>query len=316
MDLNYNNFSKVLIQLDLIILKELIPMQEIHDIGFIGTGIMGKSMLRNLGKAGYTMHCYARHPQKVADLKEEGVAIHPSITDLAKACQCIITIVGFPKDVEEVYFASGALMESAAPGTILIDMTTTSPTLAQKLYAEGEKKGFHVLDAPVTGGDTGAKNGTLSILVGGDKADFEMLQPVFRGMGTNINYMGGAGMGQHAKMANQIMIAGAMSGVCEALNYAKANGLDLETLLKAVSTGAAGSAQLNAFGPKMIKGDFAPGFFLKHFIKDMGLAEEEAEKKQLELPILQQVLKEYRELEKEGKGDLGTQALYTYYQKK
>ncbi len=134
-------------------------------------------------------------------------------------------------------------------------------------------------------------------------------------MGTNINYMGGAGMGQHAKMANQIMIAGAMSGVCEALNYAKANGLDLETLLKAVSTGAAGSAQLNAFGAKMIKGDFAPGFFLKHFIKDMGLAEEEAEKKKLELPVLQQVLKEYRELEKEGKGDLGTQALYTYYQK-
>lgn len=291
-------------------------MQEIHDIGFIGTGIMGKSMLRNLGKAGYTMHCYARHPQKVADLKEEGVAIHPSITDLAKDCQCIITIVGFPKDVEEVYFAPGALMESAAPGTVLIDMTTTSPTLAQKLYAEGEKKGFHVLDAPVTGGDTGAKNGTLSILVGGDKADFEALQPVFQGMGTNINYMGGPGMGQHAKMANQIMIAGAMSGVCEALNYAKANGLDLETLLKAVSTGAAGSAQLNAFGAKMIKGDFAPGFFLKHFIKDMGLAEEEAEKKELELPVLQQVLKEYRELEKEGKGDLGTQALYTYYQKK
>ncbi len=291
-------------------------MQEIHDIGFIGTGIMGKSMLRNLGKAGYTMHCYARHPQKVADLKEEGVAIHPSITELVKVCQCIITIVGFPKDVEEVYFASGALMESAAPGTVLIDMTTTSPTLAQKLYAEGKKKGFHVLDAPVTGGDIGAKNGTLSILVGGDKADFEALQPVFRGMGTNINYMGGAGMGQHAKMANQIMIAGAMSGVCEALNYAKANGLDLETLLKAVSTGAAGSAQLNAFGAKMIKGDFAPGFFLKHFIKDMGLAEEEAEKKELELPVLQQVLKEYRELEKEGKGDLGTQALYTYYQKK
>ena len=188
------------------------------------------------------------------------MAIHPSIADLAKACQCLITIVGFPKDVEEVYFAPSALMESAAPGTILIDMTTTSPTLAQKLYEEGTKRGFHVLDAPVTGGDTGARKGTLSILVGGDKADFEALQPVFRGMGTNINYMGGAGMGQHAKMANQIMIAGAMSGVCEALNYARANGLDLETLLKAVSTGAVCSAQLNAFGPKMIKGDFAPGF--------------------------------------------------------
>ena len=279
-------------------------MTEIRDIGFIGTGIMGKSMLRNLQKTGYAMHCYARHPEKVADLKEEGVAVHDSIAALAKACQCVITIVGFPRDVEEVYFAPEALMESAAPGTWLIDMTTTSPTLAQKLYEEGKKRGFHVMDAPVTGGDTGARNGTLSILVGGDREDFEILQPVFQGMGTNINYMGKAGMGQHAKMANQIMIAGALSGVCEALRYAQANGLDLETLLKAVSTGAAGS------------GDYAPGFFLKHFIKDMGLAEEEAEKKDLSLPVLHQVLKEYRELAKEGKGDLGTQALFTYYEKK
>ena len=267
-------------------------MTEIRDIGFIGTGIMGKSMLRNLQKAGYVMHCYARHPEKVADLKEKGVAVHDYIAGLAKTCQCVITIVGFPRDVEEVYFAPGALMESAVPGSYLIDMTTTSPTLARKLYEEGTKRGFHVMDAPVTGGDTGARNGTLSILAGGDREDFDTLQPVFQGMGTNINYMGEAGMGQHAKMANQIMIAGALSGVCEALRYAQANGLDLEILLKAVSTGAAGSAQLNAFGPKIIQGDYAPGFFLKHFIKDMGLAEEEAEKKDLSLPVLHQVLKE------------------------
>lgn len=144
-------------------------MTEIRDIGFIGTGIMGKSMLRNLGKAGYTMHCYARHPEKVADLKAEGVTLHPSISDLAGACQCLITIVGFPRDVEEVYLAPGALMDSARPGSFLIDMTTTSPTLARKLYEEGTKRGFHVLDAPVTGGDTGARNGTLSILVGGKR---------------------------------------------------------------------------------------------------------------------------------------------------
>ncbi len=286
------------------------------DIGFIGTGIMGKSMLRNLKKAGYTMHCYARHPEKVEDLKKEGVTVHPSIASLARACQCLITIVGFPQDVEEVYFSPQALMDSAAPGTYLVDMTTTSPTLAKRLYDEGKQRGFHVMDAPVTGGDTGARKGTLSILAGGDKEDYDVLQPVFRGMGTNINYMGPAGMGQHAKMANQIMIAGALSGVCEALRYAQANGLDLEILLKAVSTGAAGSAQLNAFGPKIIQGDYAPGFFLKHFIKDMGLAEEEAEKKDLSLPVLHQVLKEYRELAKEGKGDLGTQALFTYYEKK
>ena len=143
-------------------------MTKLQNIGFIGTGIMGKSMLRNLKKAGYTMHCYARHPEKVADLAAEGVTVHSTIADCVKACQVMITIVGFPKDVEEVYFAPGAIFDSAAPGTYLVDMTTTSPTLAQKLYAEGKKKGLPVLDAPVTGGDTGAKNGTLSILVGGD----------------------------------------------------------------------------------------------------------------------------------------------------
>lgn len=290
-------------------------MVEIKEIGFVGTGIMGKSMLRNLQKAGYSMHCYARHPEKVADLKAEGVQIHDTIGDCAKACQVMITIVGFPKDVEEVYFAPGAILENAAPGAYLIDMTTTSPTLSKRLFAEGTAKGYHVMDAPVTGGDTGAKAGTLSILVGGSKEDYEAMLPIFKGMGTNINYMGPAGNGQHAKMANQIMIAGAMSGICEALNYAKDSGLDLDTLLKAVSTGAAGSAQLNAFGAKMIRGDYAPGFFLKHFIKDMGIADEEAEKMNLALPVLKQVLSEYRELEKAGKGNLGTQTLFTYYQK-
>jgi 3-hydroxyisobutyrate dehydrogenase len=285
------------------------------NIGFIGTGIMGKSMLRNLKKAGYSMHCYARHPEKVADLKQEGVLVHPTIADCVKACQVMITIVGFPKDVEEVYFGKDALFDSAERGTYVIDMTTTSPTLAKRLYTEGTRRGLHVMDAPVTGGDTGARNGTLSILVGGDKEDYERLMPVFKGMGTNINYMGKAGNGQHAKMANQIMIAGALSGVCEALNYARAEGLDLDTLLKAVSTGAAGSAQLNAFGAKMVHGDFAPGFFMKHFIKDMRLADEEADAIGLKLNVLKQVLSQYQELEKEGLGNEGTQALYKYYQK-
>lgn len=291
-------------------------MVQIKDVGFIGTGIMGKSMLRNLGKNGYTMHCYARHPQKIQDLIQEGVKIHSSISECVQACQVMITMVGFPKDVEQVYFSPNAIFDSARAGSYLIDMTTTSPTLAEKLYKEGKQRGFHVLDAPVTGGDSGAKNGTLSILVGGEKEDYKQMLPLFKGMGTNINYMGSAGKGQHAKMANQIMIAGALSGVCEALSYAKANGLDLETLLKAVSTGAAGSAQLDAFGEKIIQRNYAPGFFLKHFVKDMKLATEEADKKGLHLNILRQVLKEYIELEKEGKGDLGTQTLITYYQEK
>lgn len=227
----------------------------------------------------------------------------------------MISIVGYPKDVEEVYFGEDAIFAHARKGAYVIDMTTTSPTLAKRLYAEGVKRGLHVMDAPVTGGDTGARNGTLSILVGGDKEDYERMLPVFRGMGTNINYMGKAGCGQHAKMANQIMIAGAMSGICEALNYAKAEGLNLDTLLAAVSTGAAGSAQLDAFGSKMVHGDYKPGFFLKHFIKDMRIADEEADKAGLTLNVLKQVLGEYLTLEKEGLGNEGTQALYKYYQK-
>ena len=242
------------------------------------------------------------------------MAIHPTIASLAKACQCLITIVGFPKDVEEVYFSPDALMDSALPGSYLIDMTTTSPTLAQKLYEEGTKRGFHVLDAPVTGGDTGAKNGTLSILVGGDRADFDFLQPVFQGMGTNINYMGEAGKGQHAKMANQIMIAGTLSGVCEALTYARVKGLDPQVLISSLSTGAAGSKQLDAFGEKIVAGDYAPGFFLKHFVKDMGLALEEAQRSGITLDILAQVLENYKVLEEEGWGDLGTQALIKHYE--
>lgn len=293
--------------------KEEFHMTEMLKIGFVGTGIMGKSMLCNLGKKGYEMHAYARHPEKIADLESEGGALHETLADCVKAVDVMISIVGFPKDVEAVYFGEGGIFNSAHHGQYIIDMTTTSPTLAKKLCKKGTAIGLHVLDAPVTGGDTGAKNATLSILVGGEKEDFQAMRPVFEGMGTNINYMGPAGSGQHAKMANQIMIAGTMSGICEALNYAKKEGLDLDTLLAAVSTGAAGSAQLNAFGSKMVHGDFAPGFFLKHFIKDMNLADEEASKMGLALPVLKQVLAEYRTLEAKGMGDLGTQALFTYY---
>ena len=284
-------------------------------IGFIGVGIMGKSMVRNLMKAGFEVHIYARHPEKVRGVVEEGAVLHDSIAACAAGRDAVITIVGYPKDVEEVYFQAGNLLSSADKGTYLIDMTTTSPTLAERLYEEGTARGFHVLDAPVTGGDTGAKNGTLSILVGGDEADYEACLPLFQAMGTNLNYQGKAGCGQHAKMANQIMIAGTLSGVCEALTYARAKGLDLETLLRSVSTGAAGSKQLDAFGPKILAGDYAPGFFLKHFVKDMKLAEAEAEESGLHLEVLRQALENYQELEDAGFGDLGTQALMKHYDK-
>ena len=196
----------------------------------------------------------------------------------------------------------------------MIDMTTTSPQIAEKLYEEGTKRGFHVLDAPVTGGDTGAREGTLSILVGGDKSDYTNCHELFEAMGTNINYEGSAGCGQHCKLANQIMIAGALSGVCEALTYAKEKGLDLNVFSKSVATGAAGSRQFELFGPKIIEKDYAPGFFMKHFIKDMKLALIEANRSGLNLEVLSQVLAIYEELEADGNGDLGTQALIKYYE--
>ncbi|MDD6295592.1 MAG: NAD(P)-dependent oxidoreductase [Treponema sp.] len=283
-------------------------------IGFIGVGIMGKSMVRNLMKSGFELHIFARNKEKVQDVIDEGAVFHGSIAECVKDAEAVITIVGFPKDVEEVYFDSGNILDSAKKGAYLIDMTTTSPALAEKIYAEGTKRGFKVLDAPVTGGDTGAKNGTLSILAGGDKAVYEDCIPLFKAMGTNINYQGTAGCGQHAKMANQIAIAGTLSGVCEALAYAKAKGLDLDVLLKSISTGAAGSKQMDSFAPKIIKGDYNPGFFLKHFIKDMGIAVEEANKSNLKLDILEKVLENYKMLEADGNGSLGTQALIKHYQ--
>lgn len=283
-------------------------------IGWIGVGIMGSSMARNLMRAGYALHIYARHPEKVADIVAEGAVLHGSIADCVRASEAVITMVGFPKDVEEVYFSPGNILDSAVPGTVLIDMTTTSPTLARKIAAAGAQRGLRVLDAPVTGGDSGAKAGTLSILVGGDLADYEACLPLFQAMGRTVAHFGPAGCGQHAKLANQIMIAGALSGVCEALTYASAEGLDRNTLVDAVSGGAAGSRQLDQQGRKILSGDFAPGFFLKHFVKDLSLAADEATAAGLELNILTQALANCRTLEEQGCGELGTQALIKFYE--
>ena len=282
-------------------------------IGWIGVGIMGKSMVRNLMKAGYELHIFARHKEKVEDVVNEGAILHESIADCVAGCDVVITMVGFPKDVENVYFDEGNIFDSADKGTILIDMTTTSPTLAKRIYSQGSQNNLRVLDAPVTGGDTGAKAGTLSILVGGDKKDYEECLPIFQAMGTNITYFGAAGSGQHAKMANQIMIAGTLSGICEAFTYAKAEGLDLNMFTDAVSTGAAGSKQLDFQGRKILDNNYEPGFFMKHFVKDMKLAQEEAESAGLGLNVLGQVLDNCEELVENGDGDLGTQALIKYY---
>lgn len=282
-------------------------------IGFIGVGIMGKSMVRNLRKAGYEVAIYTRTKAKAEDVIAEGAVWCDTAAECAKGRDVVITIVGYPKDVEEVYFGDNGIIANADPGTYVIDMTTTSPRLAVRIWEEAEKAGLHAVDAPVTGGDTGAKAGTLTILAGGKKEDFDACVPVFEAMGKNINYEGKAGNGQHTKMCNQIAIAGALAGACEAMVYAKNTGLDVDTMLKSISTGAAGSAQMNNVASKAAKDDYAPGFFLKHFIKDMGIADEEALAVDTRLGVLEDVLGIAKKLESEGMGDLGTQALIKYY---
>lgn len=285
-------------------------------IGFIGVGVMGKSMVRNLVKNGFDVSIYTRTKSKVLDLIEEGITWCNDVKSCAKDKDVVITIVGYPKDVEEVYFREDGIIENAKEGTYLIDMTTTSPKLSIRIYDEAKKRNIFALDAPVSGGDVGAKNATLSVMVGGDRDAFEECLDVFKSLGTNIIYEGEAGSGQHTKMANQIALGGAIAGVCEAITYSKKVGLDVDKMLDSISKGAAGSWQMSNMAPRMLKGDFDPGFFIKHYIKDMKIADDEAKDVNLELDILEDVLKMYEKLQDEGIGDLGTQALIKYYENK
>lgn len=283
------------------------------NIGFIGTGIMGKSMVENLMKAGYCVSIFTRTKEKAEDIINKGAIWKESVAECVKDADAVITIVGFPKDVEEVYFGEKGILANAKKGSYIIDMTTNSPKLAEKIYQEGTKKGLHVLDAPVTGGDIGSKNGTLTIMVGGEEEDFKACYEIFQAMGENIVYEGKAGSGQHTKMANQIVIAGTLTAVCEAMVYAKNVGLDVKQMMDTIKTGVAGSKQLEVVAPRILDNNFEPGFFIKHFIKDMGLAKEEAVERGIHLEVLEKVLDMYQTLEEDGKGELGTQAIIQYY---
>ncbi len=283
-------------------------------IGWIGAGIMGKSMIRNLMKQGFEVLVYARNPGKVEDILQEGAVLMPTIAQCAEQSDVVITMVGFPRDVEEIYFGVDGILAHMQPDGYAIDMTTSSPNLAKNIFEQAKKRRIHALDAPVTGGDIGAKNGTLAILVGGEERDFEVCKPIFQAMGENIQYQGSAGSGQHVKLANQIMIAGTLAGICEAICYGKHKGLDLQRMLDSLGTGAAASRQLELLGPKILQKDYEPGFFIKHFIKDMKLAVEEAEQSGITLPVLQRVLQSYQQLEQRGYGELGTQALMKFYE--
>lgn len=284
-----------------------------QNIGFIGTGVMGKSMIRNLLKAGKKVHVYTRTKEKANDLLDEGAIWENTVADLAKKADLIITIVGFPQDVEEVYLSDDGILKNAKPDTFVIDMTTSNPLLAKKIYEHSKKRNIHCLDAPVSGGDVGARNGTLSIMVGGDQRDYELSLPILRLMGKNIIRQGDAGAGQHTKMANQIAIASTMIGVTEAIVYAKSAGLDPTRVLDSISTGAAGSWSLTNLAPRMIAQDYSPGFFIKHFIKDMKIALQSAKEMGLDMPGLELSLRLYTELAKKGEEDSGTQALIKWF---
>lgn len=284
-------------------------------IGFIGVGVMGGPMVLNLMKKGFDVSVYTRTKSKAQAVLDAGAHWCDTVAEAAKGRDVVITIVGYPKDVEEVYFGERGIIENADAGTVLIDMTTTSPRLSQRIYEEAAKKGLPALDAPVSGGDVGAQKGTLAIMVGGDRAVFDRMQPVFAAMGTNIRYQGAAGNGQHTKMANQIAISGCIAAVCEAIAYAKKCGLDPQDMFDAISTGAAGSWQMTNNGQKIIDGNFAPGFYVKHFIKDMNIAIDESDAREMGLDVLHLVRDKYVKLAELGGGDDGTQALIKVVEK-
>lgn len=282
-------------------------------IGFIGLGIMGRSMAGHLQRAGHHLHLYNRSRSGAETLLAAGATWHGTPGDVAANSDIVITMVGYPADVEAIYLGAGGLVERARAGALLIDMTTSSPELAERIAASAVLRGAQALDAPVSGGDIGARDAKLSIMVGGAQAAFDQALPVLRLMGASVVLQGGPGSGQHTKMCNQIVIASTMLGVCEGLAYAQRSGLDPQTVLSSISGGAAGSFLLTHMAPRMLKGDFTAGFFTEHFIKDMGIALHEAQRMQLDLPGLALAKRLYDQLAAQGHGRDGTQVLFQHY---
>lgn len=286
------------------------PQDKALRIGWIGTGVMGLSMCGHLMAAGHPATVHNRTRSKAQPLLDRGATWADSPAKVAEASDIVFSIVGFPDDVRRVYLAEDGVLAGLKPGGVAVDMTTTSPTLSVEIFAAAQKNGQHTLDAPVSGGDVGAKNAALSIMVGGEAVVFDRVRPLFECMGRIILHQGPAGAGQHTKMCNQIVIAGSMIGVCESLLYATRAGLDPQALLGSISKGAAGCWSLENLAPRILKGDFAPGFMIDHFIKDMGIALEEAQRMGLKLPGLELVHGLYSQAAQDGHGRDGTQALF------
>lgn len=278
-------------------------------IGWIGTGVMGLSMCGHLLKGGYPTTIHTRTPAKAQPLIDQGAQLVSTPKEVAAQSDIIFSIVGFPKDVEEVYLGENGVLAGVRPGSILVDMTTTAPSLAQTIHQAAQAKGVEAIDAPVSGGDVGAKNAALSIMVGGSQEAVAAVMPLFERMGKSILHQGNAGAGQHTKMCNQIAISGTMIGVCECLLYGYQAGLDLETMLQSISGGAAACWTLDNLAPRVLKRNFDPGFFVEHFIKDMNLALEEAKHMGIVLPGLALVNQMYLAVQAQGHGKKGTHAL-------
>jgi 3-hydroxyisobutyrate dehydrogenase len=278
-------------------------------IGWIGTGVMGRWMCQHAIQKGFSATVYNRTRDKAQPLLDLGATFADSPKAVAERSDIVFAIVGFPKDVREVFLGADGALAGSKPGTILVDMTTSDPSLAKEIYQAAKAKGVHALDAPVSGGDVGAKNAALSIMIGGDKEVVDAVGPVFEAVGKTIVYQGPAGSGQHTKMVNQILISSTMVAMCEGLLYAHKAGLDVETVLKSVSVGAAGSKSLDIYGPRLLARNFEPGFYVEHFIKDMGIALAEAEKMNLCLPGLALTKQLYEAVRAQGYGRKGTQAL-------
>lgn len=289
-------------------------MATLPSIAFIGTGVMGRSMAGHLLKAGHPLHVYNRTKEKAASLLEAGAVWHDTAGAAAAAADVVISIVGFPADVEATYLGPEGIVAQARPGALLIDMTTSSPVLARRIAEAAKAKGLDALDAPVSGGDIGAREARLVIMVGGEEAAFQRARPVFELMGKNIARLGPAGAGQHCKMANQIAVAVGMVSWCEGLVYAQKAGLDPAAVHASISGGAAGSWAMTTLAPRALAGNFDPGFYVKHLLKDLRIALDAAAELKLDLPGLALAKQLYDRVAANGWEDNGTQALFRYYQ--
>ncbi|MGD9939794.1 MAG: NAD(P)-dependent oxidoreductase [Clostridia bacterium] len=282
-------------------------------IAFIGTGVMGASMAGHLLAAGAKVAVYNRTREKAQGLLDAGATWAETPGFAAAGASAVFTMVGYPSDVESIYLAPGGIIESSGPGTILVDHTTSDPALAARIAAAAAARGLTALDAPVSGGDSGARNATLSIMVGGDEAAFESVLPFLNAMGKTVIRQGGPGAGQHTKMANQIAVAGNMCGAIEAVLYVENAGLDPRRVLQSIGSGAAQSWQLNNMIPRILDGNFEPGFYSKHFLKDLRIALDSAKAMGAKLPLLELSERLFTFMDEQGFSEKGTHALYLLY---